>query len=239
MIDEWHSGFVLHTRKYRESSLLLTLWLEDYGKLNTIARGVLAKGGKKSYKKRNLFQPFSELRFRLNYRVGRLNVISGCEQVHVYPAYDYICELGRLYVNEVLYWLMPEDIADAALFDHYRLFLKRLDCTNLAACLRDFELKLLTSLGFGINVDEDIMGKAISEDQYYAIYPGELFFPVVESKGIKGEFILQMSKDPHSWSDEMLKAVKKITRIHIDALLEGRVLLTRQLIKQAMVKPQK
>lgn len=29
---------ILHSRKYKESSLLLTLWLREHGKLNAIAR---------------------------------------------------------------------------------------------------------------------------------------------------------------------------------------------------------
>src|SRR5690554_6048023 len=52
-------AFVLHSRPYRETSLLLTLFTPEFGKLNAVARGV--RSNQKTSQKQAWLQPFQPI----------------------------------------------------------------------------------------------------------------------------------------------------------------------------------
>ena len=105
MCDEFIQGVVLHKRKYKESSFLITFWLKPYGKAQAIARG---------NKKSQPFEPFSllNLKLKLAKHSDGLAKVLQVEQDRFYQQGSYLSQLSRLYLNELLYWLLPYDHHD-------------------------------------------------------------------------------------------------------------------------------
>ena len=74
-------SYILHTRPYRESSLLLEAVSRDHGRVGLVARG--ARGARSRWK--NMLQPFRPLLLSWSQR-GELGTLSDADQVASPPA---------------------------------------------------------------------------------------------------------------------------------------------------------
>ncbi len=87
-----------------------------------------------------------------------------------------------LYINELIYQLLPVDIADLSLFGCYISTLMQLSLPHKTqAVMRFFEMRLLDCLGLGIDYQHDVEGQVLIETQPYSFQPGGGF--VVDSRG--------------------------------------------------------
>ncbi len=215
---------ILHSRKYKESSLLLTLWLREHGKLNAVART--------NKKNHGIYQPFSLLNvdIKMMASVESLASIRFAECDKSFSMGSYLSQLARMYLNEVLYWLLPHDHHDTALFDSYSLVIQELVSDDITRLLRYFELQLLESLGYGFQVDHDEQHKMITEDHYYTMAPLSAFYQTTVESGISGKYIKQLQQPVSSWDNDTLQVLQKLIRINLNACLQGRVLKTRELL---------
>ncbi|MBK2125713.1 DNA repair protein RecO [Fangia hongkongensis] len=227
MSAEYHQAVVLHTRPYKESSLLVHAWLQDHGKISAIYRGA------KSKKKPNLCQSFALLQLKVKLPTSHdgLALIQDIEQERIYPQGSYLSQLSRLYLNELLYWLLPIDHHDDALFMHYLETIDALKDDNVSRALRYFEVSLLSSLGYSFQCDHDDKGQPIEKEHYYFMQPLSAFYLSSHHQGIKGEFIQKLDGDLTRLSDDEFKILKKLTRINLDACLQGREMKTRDLLR--------
>lgn len=157
-------AWILHTRPWRDSSLLLELFTRDQGRLGVVARGVRAARSRQ----RALLQPFTPLRLSAS-GSGELLTLTGVEPDGVPASLDGLRLLGGYYLNELLLRLLARGDEHARLFDHYAATLQALAADgDLAWCLRAFERALLEELGYGLNLDHDIVrGQALDPDGFY------------------------------------------------------------------------
>lgn len=227
------SGFVLHTRPWRETSLLVDIFTENYGKIGLCARGVR---GKKSLQ-RSLLQPLSPLLLSWTGR-GELQTLTSLE-----PAAPAIILSGNalycaLYINELMVRLLHKHDPHPELFYHYHRTLERLSVAdNLEQVLREFELLLLTNIGYGLTLSNDINGAAITESDCYQLNADGLF-QMVENlinpetpRQFYGAHLLLIAEK--NWQDlATLKTAKRLLRLALQPLLGEKPLQSRKLFRR-------
>lgn len=227
MTAKLEPAVVLHGRKYKESSMLLSLWLPAHGKMNAVARMSSSK------KNHALYQPFNLLNIEIKLAKSgdALANIRTLELEKSYPMGSYLSQLSRLYLNELLYWLLPQDHHDEALFGSYLSVIGELMNDDVSRLLRYFELKLLESIGYGFQVEHDEANIPIKADAFYTMAPLSAFRQVTAQYGISGQHILQLQQPVSAWDNHTLSVLRKLIRINLDACLHGRSLKTRELLK--------
>ena len=191
MICISQDAMILHVRKYRDYKNIITLWLKNYGKVTAIVN----INSKKKFN--NIYQPFILLKvdIKLNKKVDGLSYIREGFQTKFYSLGNYINLLSRFYVNEILYWLLPNFHQDLKLFDHYVSLIEMLSSNDISRLLCRFELHLLDSLGYGFQCDYDDKGMSIEPRKYYSFKPLSAFSLSIGSseKLISGELIKKIN----------------------------------------------
>lgn len=169
-------AYVLHSRPFRDTSLLVDVLTRDFGRVGLIARGQ-RQARQKS--RRVLLQPFVPL--LLSWR-GRsdLKTLTGAENsaAGVFLTGHYL--YSGLYANELIMRLLPQGDAHPDIFSNYQHLLTQLATGHmLEAVLRRFEFSLLDELGYGLDFHvEANSGEAIQPGAIY-VYRAELGFVAV------------------------------------------------------------
>ncbi|MFC7301634.1 DNA repair protein RecO [Cognatiluteimonas weifangensis] len=161
-------AFVLHTRPWRESSLLVEVLGASHGRLGLLARGVQ---GPKRHVLRAALQPLQYLRIDAVQR-GELAQLRAAEALDAAPRLAGEATLAAFYVNELVLRLAPRGDPQPDLFVAYARSRARLGAgAPLAWTLRRFERDLLQALGFGFDCAVDGDGLAIDPAARYRIDP--------------------------------------------------------------------
>ncbi|MFL6593790.1 MAG: DNA repair protein RecO [Luteimonas sp.] len=159
-------AFVLHTRPWRESSLLVEVLSAHHGRLGLLARGVQ---GPRRHVLRAALQPLQFIRLDAVQR-GELAQLRTAEALDAMPALPGEAMLGAFYVNELVLRLAPRQDPAPELFDAYALVRRRLSSeASLAWTLRRFERDLLDAVGVGFPFDADGDGSAIDPAARYRL----------------------------------------------------------------------
>jgi len=147
----FQTAFVLHTRPYRETSLLLELFTRDEGRVGLIAKGVR----KAKSTQRALLQPFTPLRVSWSMK-GELGTLTAVERDGISIEMRGSAIACGFYMNELLSRLLERHDPHPALFETYQKTLLHLNQQDKQAImLRFFEKKLLEEIGYGLNLDHD------------------------------------------------------------------------------------
>jgi DNA repair protein RecO (recombination protein O) len=161
-------AYVLHSREYSESSLLLELFTLRYGRL-----GLIAKGARRpASRMRGVLKPFQSLLASWSGR-GELGVLTGAEGDGAGVSLAGAALYCGFYLNELLMRLLHRHDPHEALFAAYRDSLHALTGdTGSEAVLRLFEKRLLREIGYGLVLDRDISDNApIVPDALYDFIP--------------------------------------------------------------------
>lgn len=161
-------AFVLHTRPWRESSLLVEVLTAGHGRLGLVARGV---HGPKRQPLRAALQPLQLIRFDAVQR-GELATLAAAEALDAAPRLAGDAMLAGFYLNELTLRLAPRGDPQPDLFGAYRLARQRLGQGEaLAWTLRRYERDLLGAIGFGFDWTEDGEGAPIDPASRYRLDP--------------------------------------------------------------------
>lgn len=162
-------AYVLHTRDYRDTSLLIDLLTLDYGVLRAVARGV--RGHKRS-QKRALLQPLQPLLVSLGGQGELLNLNHAEAAAAVLPVTG-VRLFSVMYLNEILCRLLPVQESHPELYRLYQsTLLALMHGCDLEAVLRRFEFRLLTELGYVPEMTIDASGEArLLPTQWYQFDP--------------------------------------------------------------------
>ena len=135
--------YVLHTYPFKETSLVVELFSQQFGRIAAVAKGAR--------------RPRSAMRGMLQSFQMLAGAWSGKNELKTLHSLDWNAGLTLLngealmcgfYMNELLLRLLPREDAHVNLFQHYEIALQTLaNETDLATTLRRFELKLLQELG--------------------------------------------------------------------------------------------
>ena len=161
-------AYVLLSRPYRESSVLLEALSRNHGRIGLVARG--ARGARSRWK--NILQPFRPLLLSWSQR-GELGTLTGADQVAAPPTLIGEALFCAIYANELLMRFLQRSDPHPGLFEHYRGMLSQLAAAEpTQPILRLFEFHLLGAAGFGLQLDhESGSDRQLSADAWYLYQP--------------------------------------------------------------------
>ncbi|HAK52209.1 MAG TPA: DNA repair protein RecO [Gammaproteobacteria bacterium] len=222
---ELHAAYVLHTRKYRDTSLLVEVFSRDEGRYTLVAKGARSK------KPRFHLQLFSPV---LVSSVGRGELKTATEVEANGPGYLLA---GRnlmigMYVNELLYRLVGKYDPTPHLFDRYSQLLSLLQSEPFdTGYLRAFEISLLAELGYGISFDvESTTGDTIMDDGRYCYFVEDGFHYAGENQSartIEGRHLRAIAEGRIDADAD--RVARGIVRQSVDQILGGKPLHSRRL----------
>jgi len=225
------AGYLLHQRPYRESSVLLEVFTEEFGRLGLVARGVRSARSRQ----RGELQPFRALRLSWQAR-GELGTLTGVEADGAAPMLRGRTLYSGLYLNELLMRLLARHDPHPGLFARYADALRSLAVApEVEPVLRLFELSLLQEAGYGLQLDcEADSGEALQADRIYDYHLES--GPVVSKAGaapgfvFRGESLLAMARGDLSSAD-VLRDAKRLLRSALKLYLGDRPLRSRELFE--------
>lgn len=227
--QDLHLAYVLHSRHFRETSLLLELFSAEHGRIAAVARG--AKRGKAKHS--SILQPFIPLQVSW-FGNGDLVTLTDVEIVKYGTTLQGRNAICGLYLNELLIKLLPK-------WDHcQQLFVAYEDAvTNLMTgaiseqvVLRRFELQLLKSMGYGLQLSREVnSGAAVIPDQYYLFDPvlGPKLVNSTNVNAIKGASFLALASGNFS-EPAVLLDLKRLMRVVLSYHLGSKQIVTRELL---------
>lgn len=225
-------AYVLHTRPYRDSSLLVDVLSRDFGRVSLIARGQRQA----RQKSRRPLQPFVPLLLSWRGKTD-LKTLTAAENsaAGVFLSGHYL--YSGLYANELLVRLLPQGDSYPEVFSIYQQLLVQLAAGEpLEATLRGFEFSLLNELGYGLELGlEAVTGEPIEEGRVYA-YAAELGFIAVASSdpqavsGFLGQDLLAIAAEDYRLP-ETRRAAKRLSRLVLATHLGNRPLKSRELFR--------
>jgi len=223
--------FILHSRPYLESSLILDIFSREHGRLHLIAKG--AKRQKSRHA--GLLQQYQRLLMAWRGK-GELKTLTDVEaDLEAYELQNTRLIAG-FYVNELLLRLLHQHESHSELFDLYgKAILDLSELENVDKILRIFEKGLLQSLGYGLVLDHDIHDEqAIEADKnYYYLIDGG---PTKETPAsgdyveISGNSLLALARGSLENKQE-LEETKRLMRFILRRHLGSKPLSSRTLYK--------
>lgn len=225
-------GFILHTRPYGETSLLIEGFSAESGRIGLIAKG--ARQRKSRW--RGLLQPFRLLLLSWLKR-RELGIVTDVEPEMAFPLLRRRGVLSGLYLNELLLRLLRRDDPQPQLFEHYLTAVRDLaEQPHEEPILRVFEKQLLDVLGYGLTLDREVQkGQRINPNIRY--YYRLDFGPVLESAAgatevpIGGRTLLALAQGHVTGTTELLEA-KRLLRLALQRQLGNKPLLSRTLFRK-------
>ncbi len=214
MESNFQKAFVIHSRPYKETSLIVTFLSEHNGKINAVAKGAKRKNSRLS----GNLEPFQCLNidFRGRSDLKTLYLAEPCEVFEDFIGSENL--YSAFYINELINFLITQSEESIELFNIYRLCISQLKKdTSIEKILRNFELDLLGILGYEINFyNEYDTNKEIESEKYYRYSPQSGFSE--SEAGFDGKVLNEISK--RSFSKESLMASKEINRMTIEYYFE-------------------
>ena len=161
-------AYVLHSRSFRETSLIVEAFTREYGRVAVVARGVKSARSRR----RNILQPFRPLLLSWNQK-SDLGTLTAADQVASPPALQGQALYCGLYLNELLMRLLHRGDPHIEVFERYRQVLSELASdASPQPILRVFEKHLLEAIGYAMLLDREHNGGAeIQSKSWYEYQP--------------------------------------------------------------------
>lgn len=218
-------AFILHHRKFRETSLILDVLTRDFGRVSLLAKGVRKARSKTA----GLLQSFIPL--AISY-VGKaeLKTLTDAEIIYPYTELQGAALYSGFYINELIGCFLHKDDPHPEVFDHYRECLAALSGPlSIEVALRNFELDLINHAGYGLQLDHDFHNQlpVDSAKQYdFDVERG----PIEAAEGkFSGKALNALRSRDFSDSEALMEA-KRLMRTVIDVCLQGKPLKSRSII---------
>ena len=222
-------AYVLHTRAYKNTSLIVEVMTRENGRMTLVAKG--AKRLKSPFQ--GVLQPFTPLFIAWGGR-SEMKTLYTAEVISGTNTFSGDLIYTGFYINELIAYLLHKHEAHTALFDRYQHCLDDLQQgLDTELTLRYFELALLGELGYGVSLEYDLQtGEPVSAD---TLYQYNMEMGVMAASGdrssslcISGDTVLGLAAEDISTDKQKIEA-KKLLRSILEYHLEGRPLKTREL----------
>ena len=229
-------AYILHTRPYRDTSLLIDFLTPDYGRVTAVARGVR----KTKTPKRQLLNPFSRLLVCWQGKT-EMKLLTSFESDNHFLTLSANHLYSGFYLNELLVRLLPEMDRHNGLYFLYEQSLLALQRgAEIEPLLREFEFRLLVELGYALDFTQDARNDcAIHPQGLYECHVQEGFFsarPNIPGQFLlKGQWLLDIAASDYSQPETRL-AAKHLARRMLKPLLGNRPLKSRELFVQPKPK---
>tara|TARA_B100000900_G_scaffold264641_1_gene225776 strand:+ start:4027 stop:4695 length:669 start_codon:yes stop_codon:yes gene_type:complete len=213
------NGFLLHSRKYKETSSIIYIFSPTKG-----IQSLLFKG-KYTNKELFKFSIFNEYIFSYDDKY-KFPFLSKFEIISEYKFNKEYYLLG-LYINELLYKTLKQGYDFEKVYDYYKSFLNHLpqtsdNCINLALL---FEKKLLDNLGYGLGMYGEQIIKDSDEYYYDFDYGFRTANQSQKKHSIKGRYLKEFFSNTLQRKQETVvlrNIVKQIlNKIYPEIILNG------------------
>lgn len=234
-MEGWQRAFVLHGRPYSETSLLLDLFSENFGRVRVLAKG--ARGKRSSLK--GALQPFTPLLVRWGGR-GEMKTLRGAEPISLALPLSGMTLYCGLYVNELLSRVLEQETAFTELFFDYLYCIQALaaETGSPEPALRRFELAMLGHLGYGVDFLHCAgSGDEVSDEMTYTYREEKGFIAslVINNRTFTGRHLRALYEREFPDRDT-LRAAKRFTRMALKPYLGGKPLKSQELFRQFVPK---
>ena len=232
-------GWVLHTWPWRETSLIAEVLTCEQGRLSLVAKGAR--------------RPTSPLRGQLMafqplllswHGAGELKTLTLAAWQGGLPRLGGEALLCGYYLNELILKLTAREDPHPGLFSAYGAALAELATEHSAApALRRFELALLTELGYAPVLEREggAQGAPVRADGQYVYLAEHGPAPAgdehpPERTRLHGQTLLDMAHGDFSRPRTLAQA-KTLLRELIEPHLHGKMLTTRRIFQETIVRP--
>ena len=228
------AAYVLHSRAYRDSSLLLDIFSREHGRV-----GAVAKGAKQAKSKFNgILQPFGPLLLSWSGR-SELMTLTDAELQQAPIKLKGPQLISGFYVNELLTRLLQRHDPHQQLFDIYHETLQMLEKgEHEEQVLRRFEYYLLQETGYGLILDHDVeTGEDIHSGAQYCYHIERGPVRAVDNDAgilVDGATLLAL-QDENLQGAVQLKQAKQLMRAVIAHQLGDKPLRSRELAMQKVL----
>ena len=228
---EFSPAFILHQRPYRETSLLLDVFSQQFGRLSLIAKGIR----KTKRSQQGIMQLYQPLLLSWS-GYGDLQTLTAVEVASARFVLQNNASLCGLYINELLIRFLPLAEPESEIYRAYEVALEGLqNKTGDEVVLRLFEKHLLMQLGYGLILDkESETGLLIQADNRY-VYQADMGLKQWGKAGNRATISgrsLQHLIDETGFDQSSLQEIKQLMRSVINHYLGGKPLQSRQLFAQ-------
>ncbi len=218
-------AFVLHTRPWRETSLIVDILSRHHGRLGLVARGARRAGA--VIKTRLIpFQPLTLSWFGK----AQLRTLHAAEWQGgglMLRGHALMC---GFYLNELLLRLLPEGDAHEALFDHYARALADLNLRpEVEPVLRRYELALLSELGYAQSLGHLADGGELDPEARYGYKIETGVVPAGAGPVYRGHTLLALAAGDFSQPTTLAEG-KILMRALLAHYLGDKPLATRQML---------
>jgi DNA repair protein RecO (recombination protein O) len=223
------AAFILHGRDFQNTSRLLDVFTQDYGRITLVAKGARSPRSKLQ----GILQPFSPLIISWSGK-GEVQTLTGAESVKSTINLSGKQVMSAYYINELLQRLMTFHDPHPELFSIYKVTLESFTNDDDELVLRRFEKHLLAEIGYGLNLESEFDNDIALEKEekyYYDIEKGPVNIKNNNSDGeliISGQTLHDLSVDKFS-SPQSQKEAKQLMRIILNYHLGDKPLKTRNL----------
>lgn len=231
---ESQEAYLLHTRPYTDSRVLVDFFSSQYGRISGVMR-------RPSGKNKNIaVQPFTPLyvSWRGKNALKTITLVENASRSLPLASKPLYC---GFYLNEILQRCLKEDDPHELLYAHYDEALKSLACVDksdsraIEVLLRTFELQLLECLGFAIDFGFDTNENPITSDALtmFRYIEQHGFIPIVKEQAesyndYPGDVLASIKQRDFS-NARTLKYVKRLCRQALLPIIGDRPLKAREL----------
>ncbi len=216
-------AIVLHTRPYRETSLIVQLLTPNHGRVAAVVRGI------RRTRRGHSVQPFNVLQVSWS---GRTSLVTLTHFESIESRWLTGNALAAAYyVTELVVRLTREWEPHAHLFGSVGWVLGVLQASDdLEPALREFERHLLEELGYGLDFVRDASAVPIQADGRYRLDEQSGFIASASGEGYSGRALLEIGTDCYEDPDTR-RAAKRIFRSALRVHLGPKQLLSRRLFR--------
>lgn len=249
MRNEALIGYLLHQRPYQEKRALYYLFSQQHGVIHGIGKKgaplfmplqLFATGKRdlKTFSQINI-APLNAIQTLIEQKDENANLSEALHHESISGQHQY----AALYLNEILWRLLPTEDPMPVLWQHYQNSLQQLKqpltADELRLCLRQFETDLFNELGFALTLKHDSLDQPIESDCAYRFLPDVGLVPIIHNDDnknaiaqtiFKGSEVIMMVEQ--GMSTVTLNTGSRLHRQLIDHLLDYQPLQSRLLWQQ-------
>ncbi|KEQ17963.1 hypothetical protein GZ78_10125 [Endozoicomonas numazuensis] len=222
---------MLHSRPYKERSVIAEFLVKDHGRIAMVIRGV-----RQAKSRSSAVQPFTRVyvSWRGRSELKTLNSFETAAAIHLKGKSLYC----GFYLNELLMRSVLPGQHIEGLYDLYSVVLEQLSSdAPVQPLLRVFELELLEMTGYAPSFTSDaVSGARIQSDRLYEFKAGMGFLPVMtprerdRSRYFSGDLLLSLAERRFD-NVQYFPGFKRLTRLAMAPLLGEKPLKSRELFR--------
>jgi len=217
------AAYLIHSRPFSETSLIVELFCESHGRITAVAKGVKRKNNVN----KSILQPFRPLLVSWQGHGDLKTLIKIDSPTLAIPlSRDFL--YSGLYLNELILRLLAKEAAQPQIYSAYHATLLTLSKQqNIEIALREFEIAMLDELGHGCSFTHDVDGQKMEAHWHYHYLPEQGFVARIDGQ-FSGQALISIAK--REYCDKITRYQAKLyTRQALAPLLGSKPLYSRAL----------